>query len=136
MKRFVGSRKRPGTEKCVSVSCRFFLCFHHPDFLPKGLSSRTFKRVFGVQPALLGCFVFPHSLPLFFLGLLPPLGRREQPPREGCQERGAFQGLPGPSAWRRFIGRFPGFSLFRRRLEGEGCSKFQNLKRLFLRRCS
>lgn len=65
----------------MSVSCRIFLWFHHSDFLPKGLSSRTFKRVFGEQPALLGCFVFPRSLPLFFLGFLPPSGRREQPRR-------------------------------------------------------
>lgn len=94
-----------------------------PNFLQKGLSSRTVQRVVGERPALLGCFVFSRSLPSFFAHPLPR-ARRELPPLplRRCQELRAFQGLPVPSAGGGLsaAAKFPGFSLAQEAAGGWG----------------
>lgn len=122
------------TEKVLSVSCGGFPCFQRPDFLPKGFSSRAVQRVLGEQPALWGVSLSlaPSRLPSWPPPALGEAGASLAAVR--CQERGAFQGLAGPPAWRRFIGRFPGFSLVQEAAgRGRGRSSVRGL-RLFLRR--
>lgn len=121
----------------MPVPCGFFLWAQPPNFLPKGLNSRTVQRVICEWPVLLGCFVFPRSLPPFFAGLLlPPWGGGSRLGRCALPGAGSISRPRWPAGWRRFIGRFPGFSPFQEAAgRGWGALRFRVLaifKKMFL----